>query len=394
MTPRSGKTKVAIVGFCDSSRAAAPYENPEFEIWGLNRGYIFMPRADRWFDMHSADIINAQERRPGQHVGFLTAFRGPVYVHQRFEFLGANQVIYPLQAIAADLGPWVWRIGPRSGPCTAASCATAEHKPSSGGAGNDVVGCGCTCHRDLVERDTSNEPYLSSSIAYEIALAIYEGFSEIHLYGVDLNTESEYAWQKPGVEFLLGVAAGRGIRVVLPENCPLLKGTLYGRGFLSERGEHMSYEQLSNRLKALQHDQAALERDINEITGAHRELVGYVMPQMPPGVDQESVDKRRQQMERLMAELRGKHAGVMGAIRETAYWLHQTMAGQEPREAIAQLASLLPRADDGPESDLDLLQSIDPATQRVAAEQMTSAAAPFTFAQNGQSAEEIPAGVH
>ena len=329
------RPRVAIVGFCSTSRAATPYDDPTFEVWGLNRGYMFMPRADRWFEMHGENIWTNQARRPGKHLEWLNTFNGPVYMHQPFEGV-KNCEVFPLRVMAEMFGANVFRLGETG------TKGELKNWPAI--------------------RSTTESPYLSSSIAYEIALAIAEGFEEIHLYGVDLNTEAEYAWQKPGVEYLLGVAAGRGIRVVLPDNCPLLKGTLYGRGYLSERPESMSYEQLATRLKALQHDASVLQEQINKIAGARTELVEFVQAQMLPGIDHERVDERRKLMERHLAEATAKLQQVSGAIQETAYWQSQTMRGQDPDEAIAQLKALDNKEciTEGPLTELEELTLRDP----------------------------------
>lgn len=342
------RKKVAIVGFCASSRDLTPWDDPEFEIWGLNRGYLFMPKADRWFEMHGRNIYGSQQRRPGKHVQWLNDFKGPVYMHQKFEEVDTC-VAYPLAEMAEFFGPNIQRIGvfgPKKGNTT------------SSGQGE--------WHDTEVIRDTTGEPYLSSSIAYEIALAIYEGFGEIHLYGVDLNTEAEYAWQKPGVEFLLGVAAGRGIKVVLPDNCPLLKGTLYGRGFMSERPEQMSYEQLAKRLKSLQKDHQIGQGDLHRLLGA-KESLQFVMDQMTPGIDHEMMDDRMKAIDKNIAQVQGTLLQYEGMIKETAYWLHQTMEGQDPKEAVDQLRAevedILEGLNDkelvaeGPITNLEVLQS-------------------------------------
>ena len=91
--------------------------------------------------MHGPDIYAWEARRPGKHLQWLRAFSGPVYMHQELDHIPTS-VAYPLKEIAGFLGEWVWRIGEKDG-----------------------------------EQDTRREPYLSSSIAYEIALAIHEGFA-------------------------------------------------------------------------------------------------------------------------------------------------------------------------------------------------------------------------
>jgi hypothetical protein len=65
--------------------------------------------------------------------------------------------------------------------------------------------------------------YWESSLAYAMSLAIHEGAEEIDVYGVDMDADEEYGYQKPNMEYLLGLARGRGIKVTLPASSPLLK---------------------------------------------------------------------------------------------------------------------------------------------------------------------------
>lgn len=315
--PLEGKTKVAIVGFCETSRNWVNYQDPELEVWGLNRGYMFMLRADRWFELHGQHIWGWEMRRPGGHQHFLEKFPGPVYMHKKFDGL-PNCVEYPLLAVANDLFPNMVRVSQKG----------------------EVVGM-------------EKSPYLTSSIAMEIALAIHEGFKEIQLFGVDLNTDSEYAWQKPAVEALLGVAIGRGIRVVLPDNCPLYKGTIYGRGFMSDKGEVMSYEQLETRQKALRSEQELTGQNLMRCHGAI-DAMKEVIREMPPGLDAEKVEQRMRFLQQQVAELNARLERISGSIKETAYWMSMTMKGQDPAEAVAQLVD-----GEGPLTDLESLQSPD-----------------------------------
>jgi hypothetical protein len=66
-------------------------------------------------------------------------------------------------------------------------------------------------------------PYWNSSISYAMALAIAEGAQEIALYGVDMKGDDEYGYQRPNMEWLVGVAEGRGIKVHIPDESPLCK---------------------------------------------------------------------------------------------------------------------------------------------------------------------------
>jgi len=58
--------------------------------------------------------------------------------------------------------------------------------------------------------------YFCSGPEYMIAYAIKEGFKEMTLYGLNMSDQhTEYVQQKPGMEFWLGMAMGRGIKVNL-----------------------------------------------------------------------------------------------------------------------------------------------------------------------------------
>ena len=233
---------------------------------------------------------------------WLRQFPGPVYIHIPDADL-PNGILYPFEAISQDIGLDLWRL-----------------------------------QDDRSLRSFSGEPYLSSSIAYQIALAIHEKFEEIHLYGIDLNTDGEYAWQKAGVEHLLGIAAGRGMRVVLPENCPLLRGKLYGRGFMSSSGEAVSASQYEVRLKHIREQAGQAAAQANQLQGAEREL-RWILEQMPPGLDHEKLMDRLKSMEAMVQQQIGVCNQLAGSEREIAYWISMTPEGQDGREAMAQLSA-------------------------------------------------------
>ena len=50
--------------------------------------------------------------------------------------------------------------------------------------------------------------------AYMLALAIYEGVDKVGIWGVDLHCDSEYSYQRPNMEYLIGLARGRGMKVI------------------------------------------------------------------------------------------------------------------------------------------------------------------------------------
>lgn len=301
MRPTEGRDKVAIVGFCETSRRLAPYGDQSYLVAGLNRGYIFMPRAEVWFDLHSPQIRGWHHRRSTQHLEWLKRFPGPIYLHEADPEL-PNSIAFPLDEVQEDIGANLWRL------------AVEDQKTLT---------------------EATGKPYFDSSIAYEIALAIHEQFKEILLVGVDLNTAGEYVWQRSGVSYLLGLAQGRGIKVVLPDNCPLLQGNCYGRAYLTPGGERMSQQQLETRLEALMEELRHKTEAYAEWRGAQREAE-HLSAQMAPGLDQERladrVKKLRQQVQQTGLEVKA----VEGGVKETLYWIHQTPDGDPPSDLVVK----------------------------------------------------------
>ena len=68
-----------------------------------------------------------------------------------------------------------------------------------------------------------NTDYFSNTVDYAIALALYRGYKQIDLYGINFTLDSEYAYQKPGMDFWCGVAKGMGVRITSHGESELMK---------------------------------------------------------------------------------------------------------------------------------------------------------------------------
>jgi len=86
--------------------------------------------------------------------------------------------------------------------------------------------------------------YFANTICYMIALAIYEGYEQIHLWGVSQMGTHEYLTEKACTEFWLGLAAGLGIDVqihglsaLLKNQCDILYGYRYTPVQLKNQGK-------------------------------------------------------------------------------------------------------------------------------------------------------------
>jgi len=220
------RDKVAIVGSSTPHRDYAPFDDPEWEVWGINDAWRWMPEgsATRWFEMHSPDVYEWSLRRAEGHLDYLKRFPGQVYLHERREDV-PRSVTYPL---------------------------------------------------DEVVRLVGGAAYFTSSIAYMQGLALLLGFTTIGLWGVDMQRDSEYGDQRECCEFLLGVAMGRGVNIVKPEGSPLLSAPLYGRGYLDDGAERISHSQMERRILLLGQRAEQLRVARHQTVAARMKIVGSI----------------------------------------------------------------------------------------------------------------------
>lgn len=162
--------KVAVLGLAPHSRHLCPW-GTEWEVWGLawdSERYRF----DRAFEMHDMKTLTTSKEPIYQNLpDYLDRISlcRRIYMPEAYSDVpGAER--YPYEAVAAVCGD-----------------------------------------------------YWESSIAYMVSLAITEGAEEIGIYGVNMKADEEYAYQRPNLEYLIGLAKGRGIAVHIPDNSPLMK---------------------------------------------------------------------------------------------------------------------------------------------------------------------------
>ena len=222
--------KVAIVGYTSHSKLA-PFNSPDFEIWGLNDLYDYIPRFSRWFEIHPRKTVDRWQssRTNRNHLEALKQLPCPIYMQQHYEDI-PNSIPYPIKEVQEDIGANFL---------------------------NEFNG------------------YLTNSISMMIALAIMERFQEIHVYGVDMAVgHEEYGKQRPSCEFWLGVAAGRGIKLYIPKEADLLT-SLFIYGYEKEKQDAFmaKINQVLNDIDAKKNDayrQELIQRDYkNQYIGAH-----------------------------------------------------------------------------------------------------------------------------
>ena len=162
--------KVAILGTAPGFERA--FDGDYDEYWGLNDLYTRLKRRHqrkitRWFELHG-DTPLTRSRRPPDHWDELAALHLPVYT---FFDLPDGILAQPFP-IADDIA-----------------------------AGKDYFAC---------------------TFAYQIGLALSEGVTALGMYGTPLcGTPREALVERPCVEWWLGLATGRGVRVCVDHDQPI-----------------------------------------------------------------------------------------------------------------------------------------------------------------------------
>lgn len=162
--------KVAIVGYAHPSKDRAPFDDYQYQIWGMNEYYYRIPRRTMWFEMHYTDVKEIENIRYRE---WLQTTLIPVVMHKKNKDIPGSMK-YPIGAISKEF-----------------------------------------------------DPYFNCTVDYMIALAIWMGFQVIELYGI--LCLKEYEFEKKGIAYWLGVCRGKGIKFSVPDEADILKPVYYGR---------------------------------------------------------------------------------------------------------------------------------------------------------------------
>jgi hypothetical protein len=241
-----GSKAVALCGFASTSRYLAPYDRRDIEIWGCNEAYNanYMKtsegefRADRWFQLHTEeDFTRANNINDKRHYEWLQQEHNfPIYMQAEFDSIPNSEKI-PIDEMDVEYFSNVYTLNLQKGKT----------------------------EKWLEENDHG---YYSSSFAWMMAMAIYQGFEEIQIWGFNMGTQSEYMYQKPGGEFWVGVALALGIKVSIAGNSPILRGHLYG----FEVSDVLGTAPIKKRMDELQAEIVEVKQQALQFHGARLEL--------------------------------------------------------------------------------------------------------------------------
>ena len=153
-----------IVGSHSATRGDTPWDS-DAEIWAFNEA----PQAEwcgRWdvdFQMHSPEVYTGFNHVRADHWDWLQTDHGKAIYMQAPDDRVPGSRVYPLEAIKA----------------------------------------------------MTPDAMLTSTPAQALALALYLGYPKIDIYGIELTSNSEYAYQVNGWVYWVGFARGRGVNLTL-----------------------------------------------------------------------------------------------------------------------------------------------------------------------------------
>lgn len=195
--PTAGQHKlIAILGSHPATVMAAPFGEPSAYIYACSPHNVeqrTLPRVDCWAELH--DVIE----HPTRAFGYLKAVSEMPRVLMRDP-----------RALASGCFP-----GAVAYPETRLKGTSVFQKVQAQQPDGSVV----QQRVEVPNNDGMFAPYLfTSSIAYLLAKAIDDceqtGIRQIGIWGVMQSSETEYTYQRPGVQYFLWEAQRRGIQVL------------------------------------------------------------------------------------------------------------------------------------------------------------------------------------
>lgn len=158
------KDTLVIVGSHPRTRKDFNFNRVDCDVWVFNEAISnhTLPRADAVFQMHAEAIWkNPANRNDPHHYEWLKS-QNDTWVYMQNVYPDVpKSVRYPLAEIAAQFGV----------------------------------------------------SYFTSSLSYALALAAYQGYKRVEIYGVEMETNTEYQYQRDGVTLWIGVLLGLGVQV-------------------------------------------------------------------------------------------------------------------------------------------------------------------------------------
>jgi precorrin-6B methylase 2 len=169
---------VAIVGGAESTAFFAPFDDPNWQIWGLAWHTTGLKRLSLLFDIHDPGFkaeapyrYHFNSHRNQKYIDKINTSGIPIVCDERALGTFQNGFPYPLEEITAS----------------------------------------------MPKRD-----FLECTISYMVAYALHKGAKRIGLWGCHFTGKDEYQYQLPSLTWLLGYAEAKGVEIIIGPGGPLL----------------------------------------------------------------------------------------------------------------------------------------------------------------------------
>jgi hypothetical protein len=162
--------------------------------------------------------------------------------------------------------------------------------------------------------------YFTSGPCYAIALAIHLGYKRIEMYGIEMENNTEYIYQRDGIGLWLGIAAGMGIEVVLSDQSMMFYAPLYGYEMDASKVDREAFEQRSSELEQLMEKTHA---EYNRTRGILDAIQNEFVQAQLSGVPQEEllkVGEKYENAQHAYEQAIANHAFVNGQFIDCRSW--------------------------------------------------------------------------
>ncbi len=169
--------KIALIGAFETF-PDAPWQDETWETWAHGSVFAMCQKIGveptRYFDLHH--LYDRNIPKVTRYLNWLHTQQTPIFMQQRYPEVPAA-VEYPKERVLAEF-----------------------------------------------------RSYIANHVGWMIALALTEGVSHLGFWGITYGHDTERATQRGSCEYWMGLAEGRGVQLVLPKRCNLLRmpPQLYG----------------------------------------------------------------------------------------------------------------------------------------------------------------------
>lgn len=247
--------KIAILGTTPSS-TEAPFDDKSWEIWGVSVRGKHVTRADRWFELHSFETEDDE---------WVETWKKKLEKWtEDCELWGIDR--YPIEHIKKKFGTF----------------------------------------------------FLTSTMAWMIALAIDEGADEIGLWGADMEHGDEYIHQRAGVKHFIELARFAGIKMTVPGFNGIAYNPIpYPMWQDDPLVQKVDWREklLKSDLESLTEKQSQAEKRLYEIAAEYKALT---TPRNVPEYLKE-LDKEAAELDAQLPKLAMDVAGCTGQLRATQW---------------------------------------------------------------------------